>query len=968
MSSLPAPLRALRTVRMRARLAIIHLVAQVALAALGTFAPQAMAVIANPFNAVHAMSTDRYGATSSLLPDGRVLVAGGSGAQGMMAAGEIYDPRANAWTATQAMATARYEHAAVVLANGKVLVAGGTGASGVVAAAELYDPATGNWSGAGTMAAGRRLHTAVLLDSGKVLAAGGVDGAGNVVTSAELYDPATNGWTAAGTITDGRSSPTATLLASGKVMLAGGTSSATQPLASVEFYDPSLNNWSAGNPMNGARREHTATRLPSGKVLVAAGIGADFLNTSELWDPQTGNWTVVASAMVSARSRHAATLLPSGAVLATGGFVAGGNAVSTAEFYDPGLNLWIVAGTLVTPRGVHNATLLPSGKVLISGGWGTNAVGLTAAEIHAPLAGSWSAVNALPQGRYRHTATLLATGQLMIAGGLDAADAPMAGVQLYDPNLNSWSPAQHSLTAARFGHTATLLTSGKVLVAGGVGESGAYLTSAELYDPVSGQWSSAGTLGTARCGHSATLLPSGKVLVAAGETLGTCGNAVAYTATAELYDPATNQWGPAESLARARSQHATTLLADGRVLITGGTCGSCGILLGDAADHNQLYDETSGHWTNAAPMAGWRQSHTASLLPSGKVLVAGGLAAPGGYTTSCELYDPATDQWSPADAMPYARGDHTATLLLTGELVVTGGFDGVRLPTTVRYATEQGLWFYDATLTEARRYHTTTLLPNGTLLVGGGLGASAPSATPYVYKRGFGQTIQRMPTITRIGPPFALGLGARLEGTLFTGDSGASGGSVRDAATAFPLVHLHRLDNGQQAYFGAGPQSPRSAVALRTSALAGMVPGPVAVTVHVNGVASAAQVVTLLPVSAVNLDIDGNTSGNRYSALTDGLLVLRYLFGLTGTSLTNGALDASAVRADPVTVKDYLDGLLPALDIDGNGAADALTDGLLIIRYLFGLRGNALIAGAVGAQATRTTAPAIESQLASLLP
>jgi hypothetical protein len=116
------------------------------------------------------------------------------------------------------------------------------------------------------------------------------------------------------------------------------------------------------------------------------------------------------------------------------------------------------------------------------------------------------------------------------------------------------------------------------------------------------------------------------------------------------------------------------------------------------------------------------------------------------------------------------------------------------------------------------------------------------------------------------------------------------------------------------------------------------------------------------------LDVDASISATRYDALTDGLLTLRYLFGLTGTPLTNGAVGATATRTDPAAVKGYLDAIRPLLDVDGNGVTDALTDGLLIIRYLFGLRGDALIHGAVGLDATRTLAGDIEAYIRSLGP
>jgi len=101
------------------------------------------------------------------------------------------------------------------------------------------------------------------------------------------------------------------------------------------------------------------------------------------------------------------------------------------------------------------------------------------------------------------------------------------------------------------------------------------------------------------------------------------------------------------------------------------------------------------------------------------------------------------------------------------------------------------------------------------------------------------------------------------------------------------------------------------------------------------------------------LDIDGD--GN-YDALTDGLLAIRYLFGLTGNALTNAAVAPGATRSDPLDVEGYLDSIEPLLDVDGDGNPDALTDGLVIVRYMFGLRGAALVAGATSPGGTRTTA------------
>jgi uncharacterized repeat protein (TIGR01451 family) len=113
------------------------------------------------------------------------------------------------------------------------------------------------------------------------------------------------------------------------------------------------------------------------------------------------------------------------------------------------------------------------------------------------------------------------------------------------------------------------------------------------------------------------------------------------------------------------------------------------------------------------------------------------------------------------------------------------------------------------------------------------------------------------------------------------------------------------------------------------------------------------------------LDIDNN---GHYDALTDGLMVIRYLFGLSGTAVTTGAIGPSALRFDPTAISIYATDIRPLLDVDGSGQADALTDGLMIIRYLFGLRGASMTQGAISVGATRVTPLQIETYLQSLTP
>lgn len=330
--------------------------------------------------------------------------------------------------------------------------------------------------------------------------------------------------------------------------------------------------------------------------------------------------------------------------------------------------------SLFAARYDHTATLLASGKVLVAGGAANSTSFLTSAELYAPSTGSWSAAGSLSYPRRRHTATLLPSGKVLVTGGYASnGGASQATAELYDPDTNTWS-STNSLTTARSNHTATLLPSGKVLVVGGNNQS-QYLSSAELYDPTTGTWSSAGSLNGARYDHTATLLLSGKVLVAAG--FGPHADSMwTQLPTAELYDPATNSWSSTGALSRGRRATTATLLPSGKVLVTGGETSEPSPL--SAASSAELYDPTTDTWSAAGSLNRGRFYHTATLLPSGKVLVTGGR---GQYAPTeniitlptTELYDPETNTWSPALSLPTPRNSHTATALASGAVLVVGG-------------------------------------------------------------------------------------------------------------------------------------------------------------------------------------------------------------------------------------------------------------------------------------------------------
>ncbi|MCY1081722.1 Kelch repeat-containing protein [Archangium lansingense] len=313
------------------------------------------------------MTTERSAHTATLLPSGKVLVAGGFGLTGGLASSELYDPATDVWTSTGSLGTARQNHTATLLPSGKVLVVGGyaTIASNYVSTerAELYDPATSTWSPVAGMSRGRADHTATLLPSGKVLVVGGYGGMSSQY-DAELYDPAANTWTSAGILNLSRAGHEALVLSSGRVLVVGGTSYSTN---NVEFYAPDTGLWSLTNAMFWSHYRTVVVQLSSGKVLVADTEGPSL--PAEVYDPTADSWTMTGS-LSAQRAGTVGVALQSGKALVMGGYdyTISNGYVASAELYDPAAGTWSSAGTMSTARIDFTATVLPSGLVLVAGG------------------------------------------------------------------------------------------------------------------------------------------------------------------------------------------------------------------------------------------------------------------------------------------------------------------------------------------------------------------------------------------------------------------------------------------------------------------------------------------------------------------------------------------------------------------------------------------------------------------------
>jgi len=348
-----------------------------------------------------------------------------------------------AWTPTGSMHTARASHTATALPNGLVLVAGGTGDSiGALASSELYNPASGSWSATAEMNDARVSARAVLLPNGSVLTMGGCivsDCLGQTTRSAEIYNPSTGKWTLTGSMRTARAEFVAVLLPNGRVLVAGGCTSydANGCLAvttAAELYNPSTGAWSSTGALRAGRMSMTATVLTTGKVLIAGGqtAASDALSSSELYNPATGTFSLTGR-LITPRSGHTATLLRNGLVLMAGGENVSGVSISKAELYNSTTGLYAATGNMPSTRQEHVAVLLPTGSVLVVGGNNVNlttTTPLASCATYNPATGTWTVASSMKTARADHTATLLHNGHVLAAGG-DNNSGELSSAELF---------------------------------------------------------------------------------------------------------------------------------------------------------------------------------------------------------------------------------------------------------------------------------------------------------------------------------------------------------------------------------------------------------------------------------------------------------------------------------------------------------------------------------------------------------
>lgn len=337
---------------------------------------------------------------------------------------------------------------------------------------------------------------------------------------------------------------------------------------------------------------------------------------------------------------------------------------------------WSEGPSLNDVRGETTAVGLSNGQVaVIGGGLGTRA--LADVELFDEGASDWSATEPMGQARRGHRAVVLQDERVLVAGGIHQGQV-LASAEVFDPAAESWETVG-DMSQPRLGHTLTVLEDGRVLATGGAGGERPEGTedlqaqvvpsaTAEVYDPETQEWTAVDDMLAPRFEHTATRLGDGRVLLTGGQTVAE--DAVGPTDSVELFDSGSETFSRAAAMEVERTDHAAVTLADGRVLVVGGDLGN------RATGRAEVFDFQRGAWRGVASLTRERRGHAATRLEDGTVLVSGGETVREGARTSlggAERYDPDDDTWTSAGEMECPRSRHGQALLPDGTVLTAGG-------------------------------------------------------------------------------------------------------------------------------------------------------------------------------------------------------------------------------------------------------------------------------------------------------
>lgn len=342
-------------------------------------------------------------------------------------------------------------------------------------------------------------------------------------------------------------------------------------------------------------------------------------------------------------------------------------------------------------------------------------------------------------------------GRSLIAGGGAGtifAQIPTPATEFYDPFTDTLTPGP-TMTIPRSLHTATELLDGRWLIAGGVNGTNDPTPECEIWDPVAGTFTGTAPMSQRRGGHVAARLPDGKVLVAGGlQDTSQQGSLLdpifSATSSVEIYDPTTGTWSNGPSLSRPRIAPVLIQRADGRILIGGGV--SFFLFLPQVPNSTDLYDPSNNSMGSGPALASARSLATMTDLGNGRHLLTGGVGAItltnlGTATAAAEVYDEATNSFTSTGALGIPRVTHQAFALDGTRVLITGGGQGSLLGITPTDTCEiwdsaTGQFSSASSMAFARAGHALYETPSGALhLVGGeSAGGLANTSTEFYFR------------------------------------------------------------------------------------------------------------------------------------------------------------------------------------------------------------------------------------------
>ena len=369
--------------------------------------------------------------------------------------------------------------------------------------------------------------------------------------------------------------------------------------------------------------------------------------------------------MVSPRFSHDATLLDDGRTLVSGGYMGalqdgklGGLPVASVQIYDPATATWTLRGPPDPEASYDSLTDI----------WHTTREYYFTASDESLEIADLGSTTRLPDNRIVSVAT--------IENVSHTDHYHFSALVVFDAETAEWTHLS-DLPTDRASPDVIALEDGRVLVVGGFESASSpsdccnIFDLVEAYDPSTDTWQTLAPMNRPAIGRSLIELDGGRILALGGFANDQGQGAMQWSGEVEIYDPDTDRWMPAERMNVSHSQ-AIVLLDDGRVLATG-----AGFQSEKDSPGSETYDPATGEWSATGAMSARRGGHTLTLLPDGRVLAVGGAEPLGDEDyaahATTEIFDPATNRWSPGPGLFQPRLNHSATLMPDGGVLIAGG-------------------------------------------------------------------------------------------------------------------------------------------------------------------------------------------------------------------------------------------------------------------------------------------------------